>query len=297
MDPREVVDDVWCIDGEMMDKGVLSVYLVADNDPTLIDAGTAKSFDTIQSGISELGMDVNDIENIVVSHVHVDHSGSVGDLLAVAPDTTVYIHESTAPHLADPERLIESSGRGLGEYFHSMGEQASVSEKRITPIPAEGMSLDIGDRTLDIEPVPGHSPDHVVMYMPESAVLFAGEAIGYYFERSDTWLPPATIPNFDVEQVTDAIETLQSLNPQHIELAHFGEWEGTSKKAFSLAEKRLAFFDERITTLFKQHEDVAATEQAVADELLDLTPAYNPMVEGLYARLLTQGYLLYYDWI
>ena len=295
MNPREVADDVWCIDGEMMDEGVLSVFLVADEEPTLIDTGTAKSVDAIRAGISEVGMYVGDIENIIVSHVHVDHSGGAGEIVAAAPDATVYIHESTRPHLADPEQLIESSDRALGEYFEPMGEQTPVPEEQIASIPANGTTLEIGDRTLDVRPIPGHSPDHVVVYVPEIGVLFANEALGYYLERTNTWLPPATIPNFDVTTVREGIETLRSIAPQRIELAHFGKWEGSVEVAFSRAEERLEFFDEHVPALFREHEDVTATERAVANDLLDLTPAYDPMVEGLYARLLTYGYLRDHD--
>ena len=295
MNPREVAADVWCLDAKMMDEGVTSVFLVVDDEPTLIDAGTAKSVGAIREGISELGMRVSDVESIVVSHVHVDHSGGAGELVTAAPDATVYIHESTRPHLVDPERLIESSDRALGEFFEAMGEQRPVPDERITSIPADGTALDIGARTLDVRPVPGHSPDHLVVYEPETGVLFTNEALGYYFERADTWLPPATIPNFDVAAVREGFETLRSLDPRRIELAHFGEWEGSVETAFSRAEERLEFFDDRVPALFREHEDVDATERAVADDLLDLTPAYDPMVEGLYARLLTYGYLLDHD--
>lgn len=297
MNPREVADDVWCIDGKMMDEGVVSVFLVADDEPTLVDAGTAKSVDAIREGISDLGMDISDVENIVVSHIHVDHSGGAGALAAAAPDAAVYVHESTRPHLVDPERLIESSDRALGEYFEAMGEQRPVPDERITSVPAGGTTLDIGARTLDLHLVPGHSPDHLIVHELDASVLFANEALGYYLEQTDTWLPPATIPNFDVAAVREGFETMRSLDPQRIELAHFGEWEGSVETAFSRAAERLEFFGDRVPALFEEHEDIDATERAVADDLLDLTPAYDPMVEGLFARLLTYGYLLDRDLI
>lgn len=291
----KLAGNVQGIDIEMFDTEVLSVYLLLDDEPTLIDAGTAKGETDLRRGLLDLGLSVESVENVILSHIHVDHSGGAGALAADNPDTNVYIHESMLSHAADPTRLIESSKQALGESFQSMGEQSRVPKRNLRSIPAEGTTINTGSRRLEVIPVTGHSPDHLAIWDSQNRILFANETLGYYFPRTDTWLPPATIPNFDVEAVEEAIGMLRELDPACIALAHFGEWSEAPSRAFDIAIERLQFFDEQILALADQHDDVDELERVVEAELLDLTPEYDPRVERFYAHLLTSGYLLNHE--
>jgi glyoxylase-like metal-dependent hydrolase (beta-lactamase superfamily II) len=293
--PFEVTDDVYGIDVELFDSGVVSVYLFDDEEPTLVEAGTAKSADRIMDGIAACGVDPTDLEHLVLSHIHVDHSGAASALVDANPQLDVYIHEMTAPHLASPENLIESSRRAMGEHFETMGEQGSVPEDSIVEVPDEGASIDIGDNTLELHHEPGHSPDHLAVWNPERDLLFAAECLGLQFTRVDQWIPPATMPNFDVAQVRETIDDLRALDPEQIIFSHFGAWEGDAAEAFEKAETELARFEERILEIHDDSDSRAETREIVGDELIDISPPYDDATESFYARLVTDGYLKYHD--
>lgn len=287
----QVTDGVCGIDIGMFDPGVCSVYLFDDAEPTLVDAGTAASAETIIDGLADCGVAPADLDHLVLSHIHTDHSGAASALVDRAPDLDVYIHEMTAPHLVDPSGLVASSKRAMGEHFAAMGEQNPVPEANVIGVPDAGTTVDIGAHSLELIYAPGHSPDHFAVWNPERALLFAAECLGIYLKRADQWLPPATLPNFDVDLIADAIDRLRDLDPEHIVFPHFGVWPDGPTAAFDRAERELHRFDERILELHEAAASREATKRAVADELVDASPPYDERVEAFYASLITDGYL------
>lgn len=140
----QVQQGVYSIEIELFDSGFSSVYLFDDEEPTLIDAGAAASADSITRGLTECGVNPSGLQHLVLSHIHVDHSGAASALVDAAPDLNVYIHEMTAPHPTDPSDLIESSKRVMGEHFEQIGEQRPVSEANVTTVSNDGTTIDIG---------------------------------------------------------------------------------------------------------------------------------------------------------
>lgn len=291
MSTFQVTDGVWGIDTGMFDAGVTAVYLFDDEQPTLVDAGTAASAETIMAGLRDCGVAPAELATLICSHIHVDHSGAASALVKQAPDLDVYIHESTAPHLIDPSGLVASSRRAMGDHFAAMGEQGPVPEANVTTVPDAGTTVDLGANSLELIHAPGHSPDHLAAWNPERELLFAAECLGMYLERADRWLPPATLPNFDVDLVDAAIARLRELAPERIVVPHFGELPHDPEAAFDTAARELHRFDERIRELHASADSRAATKRAVADELIDIAPAYDAAVEEFYASLITDGYL------
>lgn len=290
----DVTAGVTGIDVGMFDDGVLSVYLFADDEPTLVDAGTANGADRIAAGIERAGLSPSDLSHIVLSHVHVDHSGAAAALVEAAPDANVYIHEATAPHLADPEGLVASSRDAMGEHFEQVGAQGPVPEANLVPVSEDGTTIDIGENTLEMIHAPGHSPDHFAVWNQERGLLFASECLGSYFPRADQWLPPATLPNFDRELVADAIDRLEALDPDRIVFPHFGVWPEDTRAAFETARAQLHRFDEAVLEFYGETGSVEDTIARVADELIDLSPPYDAQARGFFSRLLTTGYLRYH---
>ena len=295
MSPFEVTDGVYGIDVELFDSAVASVYLFDGDEPTLVDAGAAASADVIEDGLEACGVAPSDLSNLVCSHVHVDHTGAASDLVDAAPELDVYIHESTAPHLIDPSGLVESSRRAMGEHFEPMGEQGPVPEENVVGVPDEGTTIDIGADSLELIHAPGHSLDHFAVWNPERDLLFAAECLGIYLPAADRWFPPSTLPNFDVELIADAIDRLEALEPDRIVFPHFGEWPDDPDEAFETARTELRRYDERILDLYAETGSLEETKRAVGDELLDLSPPYDPDVESFFASLVTEGYLTYHD--
>jgi glyoxylase-like metal-dependent hydrolase (beta-lactamase superfamily II) len=267
----------------------LSSFLILDDEPTLDDAATASSVDALLKVITELGVSVDDLSNIVVSHIHLDHSGVAGGLVAAGSGVDVYVHKSTSHHLVDPSRLVESTKGVLGDAFDEMGAPEPLSEERICPVSDNGTTIDIGSRSLEVVHTPGHSSDHVSVCDPASKVLFANEALGRYYPKTDCWLPPVTRPNFDVEAVADSIDRLQAYDFEVVALSHVGTID--SDEAFERAATRLDEFVEKIPTWYAETGDVETTVNRVHAQLIDLDEAYPDDVVNTQASICTIGIL------
>ena len=51
----------------------------------------------------------------MVTHIHLDHAGGVGDIAEMFPAAEVVVHELGARHLADPSRLMASARMVYGD--------------------------------------------------------------------------------------------------------------------------------------------------------------------------------------
>ena len=68
----------------------------------------------VVDSLRQLGIDAADLATIVVTHIHLDHAGGVGDLATAFPNATIVVHEKGARHLADPTKLVASAHRVFG---------------------------------------------------------------------------------------------------------------------------------------------------------------------------------------
>lgn len=285
----DVTDDVSGIDLEMFDTETLAAYVIDDPYPVLVETGFNNAAGRLYEGLRAADVDVKDLAAAVVSHVHIDHSGGAAALVADAPDLDIYVHESTADHLIEPARLIESSREAMGEHFEAMGSQENVPEENIIRVPDEGTIIETGARELELVHTPGHAGDHIAVWDPTSGTLFVNEAVGSRYPRADDWLPPATLPQFNVEVVRKTIDRLHRFDADRLALSHFGVLENPSVE-LNRAEARLDEFDERIPVLYEKRGDVAETAQVVREKLLGLD-AYADALADFEASFQTRGFL------
>jgi glyoxylase-like metal-dependent hydrolase (beta-lactamase superfamily II) len=290
-------DGVTGIDLHLHDDATLSSFLVAPDDgaPVLVEPGHPNGYDRLREGLSEMGVSPADLAATVCSHVHLDHAGAAAQLAADAPDLDVYIHEMTAQHLVDPSSLVASSRDVMGEAFDDVGEPDALPEDRLAGVDDDGTALELGDdRRLELVPAPGHAPDALAAWDERTGTLFATETFGNYWPKADRWLPPATLPRFDVDAVRATLDRLRAFDPERVCLSHFGVAEAP-EAAFDAAEATLDEFEARIPELYEDHdEDLGRTERAVEDELLGLD-AYDDALAGMQRRVQTRGFLKHAD--
>ncbi|MGH2928812.1 MAG: MBL fold metallo-hydrolase, partial [Solirubrobacteraceae bacterium] len=96
-------------------------------DGVLIDPGPSSCLDTLLAALGDQRP-----RALLLTHIHLDHAGATGSLVARWPDLRVYVHERGAPHMVDPSRLYESARRLYGDQMERLwGEMAPVPESNL----------------------------------------------------------------------------------------------------------------------------------------------------------------------
>ena len=217
-------DGVHAIDTRMSGyDGITSAYAVLGDHPCLVETGTARSAETVRDALGQLGIGPDDLATIVVTHIHLDHAGGVGDLARMFPRAEVVVHEAGARHLADPERLLASARRVFGNVLDDVfGLLAPTDAHRIRALGATGV-IDLGSgRTLQAFHAPGTRRTTSGSWTPMTGDLYVGDAAGIYVPETADVRPSTPPPDFDLELACASIERFRSVRPTRLLFSHFG---------------------------------------------------------------------------
>src|SRR5262249_43922431 len=167
------------------------------------------------------GVEPQDIRHIVLTHIHLDHAGAAGALLAHCPGARVYVHERGAPHLSDPSKLMASAARIYGDQMPRLWGA-------ITPVPLErlailvdGAELVVGGRRLQALYPPGHAVHHLAYHDAVHGAIFAGDVAGVRLEGMHLVRPPTPPPDLSLEDWYASLDRLSALEPVTLYLAHY----------------------------------------------------------------------------
>ena len=198
-----------------------SVYVLDGEVPAVVDTGTGAHVDRILDALAALGIQPDDLGAILLTHVHLDHAGGAAALADACPNATVYVHESGASHLADPERLWNGTKRAVGDQIQAYEKPAPLPADRIHGV-TDGVEIDLGDHTLTVHRAPGHAFHQVVYHDSADGGVFTGDAMGVLTPGIDRVQPSSPPPDFDLAGCLRDVETIRDLDPTRLYLAHYG---------------------------------------------------------------------------
>ena len=181
-------------------EGRNNAYLIDGDTPTLIDTGvsTPDVRADLVDGLSDAGVPPSDLDRILLTHWHADHSGLAGEL-AAASGATVFAHEADVPLVAGDDAafsaLWDRRDRRFDEWGIPQAKRAELKQFRTEFAGATGESVAVepltdgdrvaaGDGELSVLHLPGHAAG-LVAYETVSAdgsstdpvEAFVGDAI------------------------------------------------------------------------------------------------------------------------
>jgi glyoxylase-like metal-dependent hydrolase (beta-lactamase superfamily II) len=216
--------DVFVVDTQMSGyAGITSAYVLRTGRPCLVETGTATSAATVVAALGQLGITADDLATIVVTHIHLDHAGGVGDLAAAFPRARVVVHEAGARHLAEPDRLLASARRVFGSVLDDVfGLLRPTDPTRISALGATG-SIDLGGgRSLEAFHAPGHARHHLGLVDSHSGDLYVGDAAGIYVPETEDLRPATPPPDFDLDLAVQSLHRFRDAQPSRLLFSHFG---------------------------------------------------------------------------
>lgn len=157
-----------------------NVYLLVDDDLTLVDTGFKGRAGQILRKITKLGYSYSDIARIIITHHHADHIGSLAVLKKVT-QVNVIAHPADAPYIdgrlpqpgpARPRWLSKASAS-----FQWMWATAPVV---VDILVNDGDELPIlgGIKILH---VPGHTPGSICLFLQSKRLVITGDVIAHRF--------------------------------------------------------------------------------------------------------------------
>lgn len=188
----------------------------------LVDPGPSTCLERLELGLQTQGLQLRDVTDILLTHIHLDHAGSTGTLVRRYPHIRVHVHERGAPHLLDPAKLIDSATRyfGAANMERFWGEIAVVPEDRVR-ILLGGERIEAGGRIFEVAYTPGHAVHHVSYFDPPSGIAFIGDTGGLCI-RGGYALPPTPPPDIDLEAWASSVDRITAWQPRTAFIAHFG---------------------------------------------------------------------------
>lgn len=206
-----------------------AAYLVVeDGRGAFIDCGTNHSRPRLMQALDSAGLSAEDVDWLILTHVHLDHAGGAGELMAHLPRARLVVHPRGAGHMIDPSKLWAGATAVYGE------EEMRRSYGVLEPIPAErvveapdGHEVNLAGRILRCLDTPGHARHHNAIHDTRSGHVFSGDTFGLSYRELDSDKGPFIIPTtspvqFDPEALHASIRRLVALDPPAIHLTHFG---------------------------------------------------------------------------
>jgi glyoxylase-like metal-dependent hydrolase (beta-lactamase superfamily II) len=261
---------------------VTAGYLIEGPEPALVETGSQSSVGSLLQGLDDLGVAPTDLASIVVTHIHLDHAGGVGDVAQAFPNATVYVHEKGARHLVDPSRLVSSAAIVYGDLLDSLYGRMEPTEGHRVKVLEDGEELRVGpNRVLTTIDSPGHAKHHLALHDSETGILFAGDAVGVRLPDAGILRPATPPPDFDLDLALGSLGRFAECRPSGIALAHFG----LVPEPYSILEEAkgtLRRWAEVAEAAWQADEDIAAAlDVAFGDQLDDVPEEHREKLETL----------------
>jgi len=221
-------DGISAIDAELLRLNATSIHLIVENGrAAIIDTATNDAVPLVLDALERKGLAREDVDYVVLTHIHLDHAGGAGLLMNKLPNATLTVHPRGARHIADPRRLIEGTVAVYGEEAarRLYGDIVPVPSSRIMQTPSE-TRISLNGRELRFIDTPGHARHCVSIVDGRTGHIFAGDTFGLSYREREVegrcFVFPTTSPvQFDPPNLQRSIETLEQQRPEAIYVTHF----------------------------------------------------------------------------
>lgn len=144
------------------------------------------------------------LQMILITHAHFDHIGGINTLIPPPPHSMeLYLH---------PDDLLLWQMDGGAEQFGFSFDKVTMQPKSII----DNEEIRFGGTKIKVLHTPGHTPGHVVYYLPQERTAFCGDLI-FYHGVGRTDLPGSSSRNL-IRSIESKIFTLPNdviLHPGH----------------------------------------------------------------------------------
>jgi glyoxylase-like metal-dependent hydrolase (beta-lactamase superfamily II) len=277
--------------------GRVNCYLIEDGPLTLVDTGpnSGKALDELGTQLGARGHSIDDLELVIVTHQHIDHLGlveivvehsgaEVAALGAAANRLANFAEDAEAEDRFAVELMLRNgipeevtvALRSVSRSFRGWGSQVEVTR----PL-ADGETMRLRDRTLEVLHRPGHSPSDTVFWDAERKILIAADHLLADISSNPLISRPLDGSARREQALVTYIESMRKTREMPAEIVLPGHGDPVVDHA-ALIDSRLASHERRKEKIYKLIAEQARTGYELAQAIwgnVAVTQAYLTLSE------------------
>ena len=270
--PGRVKEGLWFLGREET-----GVYLVeGGQEAMIISGGMSYIVPDLLQQMTDFNIDERRITKLLILHSHFDHIGIVPFLKRRLSQTEVYASERAWEILK-----MEKAIRTINEFSRTVARRMRMEEVysvydlewrddiRGKPV-HDGDRIDLGEVTVSIFEIPGHSSCSIAAYVPEWKALFPTDGGGIPFRGTIV-----TSGNSNYTRYQESLEKLKDLEVDYYCADHYGYLTGEEarefvRKSIEMAKKHRAEIEEA----YRSTGDVDEAAKAMVNSFYDENRGY-----------------------
>ena len=226
-----------------------------------VDTGSNDSVPNALAALERLGLDTGAVDYVILTHIHLDHAGGAGSMMAAFPNAKLVVHPRGVRHMSEPSQLVAGVTAVYGEDYvrRVYGKIIPVLADRIIEA-RDGSTLSLAGREFLCLDTPGHARHHICIVDRKTGGVFSGDLFGLSYREHDVdgrpFIFPTTTPTqFEPDAMHTSIDRLLSFKPGAIYLTHYGQVVNVEQLGKDLHRRLDALVDlaKRATGTGKQH--------------------------------------------
>jgi glyoxylase-like metal-dependent hydrolase (beta-lactamase superfamily II) len=226
-------------------NGISNFYLIEQSGKlALVDAGAPRDWDLLGRVVGQLGRDLGDLDAVLLTHAHTDHTGFAEQARATT-GAPVWVHEDDA-QMAQTGKVGPRDGK-TGSYLlrGAFWRTALVLGRRgatkIIPVRevsqfGDGQTLDVPGKPRVVH-APGHTDGSAAILLEDRGILFTGDVLctwNAYTGRTGPQIMPSGL-NTDTPRALASLASLDAIQAGLLLPGHGDPWTGGVQDAIRRA--------------------------------------------------------------
>ncbi len=243
------------------EKEIIASYVLrGPKGVALIETGPGSTVDNLLQGLEHLDIAPEEITDILLTHIHLDHAGAAGRMARLT-GATVHVHHVGAPHMINPTKLLASAGRIYGDQMGPLwGEFLPVPEQQVR-ILQDGDIIDAAGIPVKAIDTPGHAYHHMAYWL-DDGTCFTGDVGAVRLPGYDHIRLPTPPPEFHLTLWKKSVEKLRAMKPDRIVPTHFGPFQDVDAHFDQVLTKL-----DRLTDYLRERVKAGESAEALMAEL------------------------------
>ncbi len=246
----EILPGIHRIESDLGERFMCQYLLVGEERMVLVDTGLAGTPEAIIVPYLEgIGLSVDDVDEVIISHADVDHCGGNRALKDMNPKLRFACGEADRAWVESNQRIVaevygwsEPYGFGLDDEVKEWIRTELGGDAPVDAGLRGGETLRLGpDRRIELLHLPGHTPGHLGIWDQNNDAAIIVDAVleaGIYDREGNLLQPPRY---FDAASYRSTIRKLRSMRPGYLLTAHYPVMRG--REALDFLDRSLEFTD------------------------------------------------------